>query len=222
METKPVRRLVTAAALAAVAAVAVRAQATIPADSKCQPIAQRSSRVGCWIVVDQPVGTFAQPQVSWYIDKFPTRAAADAAAGTHGTAVDALEQHWVMTIAPGDPAGRPHTASVGPLPIKAGTPYSAMYMETINPPGFASAVHTHSGPEAWFQLAGSMCLETPEGLIRDGVGSHGVFVRGDIPMLLTTTGTTERRALVLILHETARPPISIERTWAPQGGCKAG
>src|SRR5262249_17253551 len=107
-------------------------------------------------------------------------------------------------------------ARIGPLPVKKGVAYSAMFMETINPPGFQSAVHTHAGPEAWFNLAGAMCLETPEGTIRDHAGTKGVFVRGDVPMLLTSTGVDERRALVLVLHESDRPPITIEHVWMPK------
>jgi hypothetical protein len=41
-------------------------------------------------------------------------------------------------------------------------------------------------------------------------------------MLLSATGTTVRRSRALILHETSRPPITIERAWAPKGLCKSG
>lgn len=219
------RAHVHAAALAVAASLTVAAvaaqQPAIPTESKCQPISQRNGRTGCWILADQQVGTFAGTNVFWHIDRYPTQARAAAAKGAHGTAVEALGQHWVVAIEAANLPGMTHTATVGPLPVSVGVPYSAMYMQTITPPGFQSAVHTHAGPEAWFNLAGAMCLETPEGVIRDQSGSKGVFVRGDIPMLLTSTGSVERQAMVLVLHESARPPITIEHTWTPPGACKA-
>lgn len=209
-----------AAAWLALAAGTTGAQSQIPSDSKCQPIAQRQGRIGCWILEDRGVGTFTAKDVFWHLDRYPTKARAESAKGAHGTALEALGQHWVLAIEAANIPGITHTASIGPLPITSGVPYSAMYMETTTPPGFQSNVHTHAGPEAWFNIAGAMCLETPEGVIRDRSGSKGVFVRGDIPMLLTSTGPVERQAMVLVLHESARPPITIEHAWTPAGVCK--
>jgi len=196
-------------------------QPAIPAESKCQPIAQRNARTGCWILADQSVGSFAAKDVFWHLDRYPSKARAEAAKGSRGIALEALGQYWVVAIEPANLPGVTHTATVGPLPVSVGVPYSAMYMQTITPPGFQSAVHTHAGPEAWYNVAGAMCLETSEGVIRDKAGSNGVFVRGDIPMLLTSTGSLERQAMVLVLHESARPPITIEHTWTPKGECKS-
>lgn len=197
-----------------------RAQSQIPSDSKCQPIGQRQGRIGCWILADPSVGTFTAKNVFWHLDRYSTKARAEAEKGAHGTVLEALGQHWVLAIEAANIPGITHTASVGPLPITSGVPYSAMYMETITPPGFQSAVHTHAGPEAWFTIAGGMCLETPEGVIRDQSGSKGAFVRGDVPMLLTSTGRVERQAMVLVLHESTRPPITIDHAWTPPGACK--
>jgi hypothetical protein len=195
------------------------AQVAVPADSKCQPVAQRTGSGGCWILADHPVGTLLPATTFWQLDSYGSRAEAEAAKGTRGTVVSALQRSWVLEVTADGTHGS-HQAAIGPLPVKGGVAYSAMYMETTSPPGFQSAIHTHAGPEAWLNLAGGMCLETPEGVIRDQAGSHGVFVKGDIPMLLTSTGSVERRAMVLVLHETSRPPITIEHQWAPKGLCR--
>jgi hypothetical protein len=39
-------------------------------------------------------------------------------------------------------------------------------------------------------------------------------------MHLTATGTVQRKALVLILHDSSKPPTTPERDWKPKGLCK--
>jgi hypothetical protein len=39
-------------------------------------------------------------------------------------------------------------------------------------------------------------------------------------MHLTATGTETRRALVLILHKTSKPPSTLVHDWTPKGLCK--
>jgi hypothetical protein len=46
-----------------------------------------------------------------------------------------------------------------------------------------------------------------------------MIVPGGPPMLLTATGTGERRAIVLVLHDASQPPITLEHTWVPKGLC---
>lgn len=80
-------------------------------------------------------------------------------------------------------------ATIGPLPITAGRSYSALYMEASMRPGMKSAIHRHSGPEAWYTLSGETCLETPNGSMVGRAGGPPVIVPGGGPMELTATGT---------------------------------
>src|SRR5215213_2122454 len=65
----------------------------------CRPASERTGELGCWIIADDPVGQLAEAQVSWHLDAFPTRAAAEAAKGPHGTVVEALGKVWLVTVA---------------------------------------------------------------------------------------------------------------------------
>jgi hypothetical protein len=47
-----------------------------------------------------------------------------------------------------------------------------------------------------------------------------VIIPGGLSMHLTATGTEQRRALVLILHETAKPATTQVHDWIPKGLCK--
>jgi hypothetical protein len=58
---------------------------------------------------------------------------------------------------------------IGPLLVASDKAYTARYMEAVFPPGsqpVGGPGHRHPGPEAWYVLGGSQCLETPNGVIR--------------------------------------------------------
>jgi quercetin dioxygenase-like cupin family protein len=82
-----------------------------------------------------------------------------------------------------------------------------------------SAVHRHPGPEAWYNLTGETCLETPEGRLLSR-GGETLIVPGGPPMELTATGTDTRRSLVLILHDTSMPAGMPAPDWKPKGLCQ--
>ena len=80
-------------------------------------------------------------------------------------------------------------------------------------------VHRHPGVEAWITLEGSMCLETPAGKLEQKAGDPGVLMAGNIPMMLTGTGTGPRRSVVLILQDTTKPRSSPVSDWTPRHLC---
>jgi quercetin dioxygenase-like cupin family protein len=200
------------------------AQSSAPAPSmgNCHPVSERTSEVGCWIIAHQPLGELPASPIFWHLDTYPTRAEADAAKGPRGTVVESLGRVWLLTVekAGWRPAKGERIAEIGPLPVIAGEQYSAQYMEAILNPGMTSAIHTHAGPEAWYTVAGETCLETPEGKFVGRAGGEPVIVPGGPPMLLTATGTIQRRALVLVLHQSSQPATTVVHDWTPKGLCK--
>jgi quercetin dioxygenase-like cupin family protein len=189
----------------------------------CRPVSERTNEVGCWIIAHESVGQLTDSPTFWYLDTYPTHAAAAAAKGPRGTVVESLGKVWLLTIGPAGsrPAGGEHVAQIGPLPIRAGAPYSAQYMEAVFTPGMTTATHRHAGPEAWYTLTGETCLETPEGKVVGRAGGPPVIIPGGPPMRLTATGTEQRRALVLILHDASKPATTMTDDWTPKGLCTA-
>jgi quercetin dioxygenase-like cupin family protein len=205
-----------------VAAAATLLMSTPAFAQICRPISERTVDVGCWIIVDAPLGRLPAAPVFWYLDSFPTRAQAEAASNERGTVIASLGKFWVFTI---DGAGwRASTgervATIGPLPVTPGLQYSAQYMEAIFTPGMMAPAHRHSGAEAWYTLAGETCLETPDGAVVGRAGGVHVIVPGGPPMHLTATGTETRKALVLILHDSSQPATTPATDWTPKGLCK--
>ena len=187
----------------------------------CRPVSERSAVVGCWIIAHDPVGELPETDVFWYLDRYPSRALADAARRSHGIVVESLGGIWLFTIEGPNwpPAGGDRVATIGPLPISTGHAYLAQYMEAIFTPGMVSATHTHSGPEAWYTKAGETCLETPTGAQTGRRDGPPVIVPAGLPMHLTATGSIQRRAIVLVLHDSSLPSTTLEHEWVPRGLC---
>jgi quercetin dioxygenase-like cupin family protein len=187
----------------------------------CHPVSERTTDVGCWIIAHQPLDELPPSPIFWYLDTYPTRADAEAANGPRSTVVESLGKVWLLTVETQGwrPVKGERLAAIGPLPVTAGEHYSAQYMEAILNPGMTSAIHTHPGPEAWYTLAGETCLETPDGKLMGRAGEP-LFVPGGPPMVLTATGTVQRRALVIVLHRSSEPAITVVHDWTPKGLCK--
>jgi hypothetical protein len=190
--------------------------------SNCRPVAERTGEVGCWIIASQPIGQLAKAETFWHHDVYATRAETEAARASGSAVVESLGKTWLLTIADQGwrPSGGERIAEIGPLPIIAGQTYSAPYMEAIFTPRIVAPSHTHAGPEAWYTQAGETCLETPLGKQIGRAGGPPVIVPGGPPMHLTATGTEQRRALVLILHDSSKHATTPEHDWVPKGLCK--
>jgi quercetin dioxygenase-like cupin family protein len=189
----------------------------------CKPASERTQDVGCWILADEPLGQLKKSRVFWHLDAYSTRAEAQADKGPHGTVVESLGKVLLMTVEEKNwrPAHGTRVAEIGPLPIVAGEKYSAQYMEAIFSPGMTAPAHIHSGPEAWYTLAGETCLETSDNRVQIGrAGGPPVIVPEGLAMHLTATGTQQRRAMVLILHESSKPASTMVHDWTPKGMCK--
>ena len=184
------------------------------------PAGQRTSEVGCYLSATEVLGALPQGSLFWHLYVYPTRGAAETAKGPRGTVVESFEKMWLYTIAESEwraPGGE-RIATIGPLPISAGKQYTARYMEAVFTPGMSARIHRHSGPEAWYLVSGAQCLETPEGITVARTGEGAVVPEGP-PMALSSVGTETRRSVLLVLHDTSQPWITMESDWKPKGLC---
>jgi quercetin dioxygenase-like cupin family protein len=185
------------------------------------PVSQRTSEVGCYLTATEVLGALPQAPLFWHLYVYPTRAAAaEAAKGSRGTVVESFEKVWLYTIAESEwrASNGEHVATIGPLPTSAGKQYTARYMEAVFTPGMRAAIHRHSGPEAWYLVSGAQCLETPGGITVARAGEWAIVPEGP-PMALSTVGTEIRRSVLLVLHDTSQPWITMESDWKPKGLC---
>jgi quercetin dioxygenase-like cupin family protein len=188
----------------------------------CLPASERAGRdVGCWLLASEPLGVMSEPAVYWHLHTYPNRAAADLAKGPRGTVIEALGKIWVMTIAEAgwQPATGDRIAMIGPLVVKPGQRYTALYAEGISNVGDVTPVHRHPGPEAWYTAAGEMCVETPAGREVGRAGDTTVIPAGE-PITILATGTEQRRSVWLVLHESASSWTAPAPEWTPKSLCR--
>lgn len=214
-----------AAGLAAMGQAGAPAQSAVQGFGICRPASQRTGdEDGCWIITDQRLGKMPAAEMYWFVDQFAGQQEAEQAKTQQSTVLEADGKWWLLTIAktkrwkPGPSARR--RAIVGPLPVSEGEEYSALFMDTKMEPGVTSAIHRHSGPEAWFTMTGETCLETPDGKVVDKPGGSRVIVSEGTMMRLTAVGKEKRRGFTLILHRTVERPTTIVTEWKPKGLCK--
>lgn len=187
----------------------------------CETLAtRRTSDAGCYLNAVAPMEGISEP-VFWHLYTYPTMEAAQAARAKSGTAVQAFNKFWVFGLAreAWRPGSGERVAVIGPLQIKPGVRYTARYMESTLPPGVVSAVHTHSGPEAFYTLSGAQCLETPNAATVSRAGESTIVDAGP-PMAVSAVGTEARRAVFLVLHNSAQPWMTRASTWSPPGRCQ--
>jgi quercetin dioxygenase-like cupin family protein len=187
------------------------------------PASNRTSDTGCYLLATEPLDALPAAQVFWHLYTYPTRVAAEVARKTSaGTVVESLGKIWLFRIADAEwrPSSGERVAVIGPLPVIAAKKYTARYMQAVFPPKQAlqTAVHQHSGPEAWYVLTGAQCLRTPDQVLVIRAGEGG-FVRPGPSMLLTSIGAETRRAVLLVLHDADQPWMTITSDWTPTTQC---
>jgi quercetin dioxygenase-like cupin family protein len=210
------------AALLVVVAIPAAAQeqpAGVPGECT-QPAAGRANPMGCYVTAEVPVGLLPAGRVYWHLYTYPTRAAAESDSAARSTVVESQGRIWRFTIAGRGwrPAGGTRVAVIGPLPVDHAKQYTARYLEAVSRAGMRSQIHRHSGPEAWYMLEGTQCLEIPGRTIVAGPRQSALVPAGP-PMQLGTLGTATRRAVVLVLHDSSQPWVTMEHAWHPAGLC---
>lgn len=177
---------------------------------------------GCFNLGEARDLRFDEPEVFWHIRAFPDRASAEAARSPTGVIVEADGGVWLTELGPRDLAieGGEAVAVVGPLELPPASSYHAVVSYARMRPGDRSIVHTHSGPEGWYMLAGEQCLETQTGTHRAGAGQT-MTVEANVPMELSITGTELRRSLLVVVHD-ATQPRGAPSDWRPTGACARG
>jgi len=154
-------------------------------------------------VTELPVGP-----LFWKLENFPTLAQAHAAAGPTALTVESRGKVWLFTLGPaggGSSPGGTKVAEVGPLPEVVATQYLLRINEASGPPGSITPVHTHPGSEAFYVLAGEQSIRSPHGVMRVVAGKPETGHGADMPMQVSSSGSTDLHSLVMFLVDATKP-----------------
>jgi quercetin dioxygenase-like cupin family protein len=157
--------------------------------------------------------------VYWHLRAFPSRAAAKAAKSRMGLVFNEEGRVWLSEFGPREaiPGAGEVVAVVGPLQLPRAERFNAVLSFAIMRPGDRSMIHTHPGPEGWYLLAGEQCVLTPSGSKYAAAGET-MTTPPNVPIELRVTGRTTRRALLVVIHDAAKPR-TIPSMWEPPARC---
>ncbi len=174
------------------------------------------------LAAHQMLGSLPSDPLYWVIYTFADVESANRVKPPRAVVVQAFDQIWLFDVGGKghELEGGRHMADVGPLPLDAlQGDFTAEYLKSTFAPGMTAPVHVHSGPEAFYAVSGSSCLETPDGVqVARGAG-HSLMVRRGPPMLLKAIGHEQRQGFALILHQEGSPPTTLTSAWTPKGLC---
>ncbi len=143
----------------------------------------------------------------WRIENFPALAQAQAAAGPTGLAVESEGKAWLFTLGPagGSSTGGTKVVEVGPIPKVVATEYLLRINEATGTPGSITSVHTHPGSEAFYVLAGEQSIRSPHGVLRVRAGQAELGHGADMPMQVSSSGSSDLHALVMLVVDATKP-----------------
>jgi len=179
------------------------------------------SDVGCYLLDSVPIGHLPHDSVYWHLYEFPSLRAASQAREGKGTAFEAFDRFWLVTVAGQGwrPSSGTRIAVLGPIPVPAGRAYTARYLRSMLTPGFRTRIHQHAGAELFYVLHGAQCVETTAGHLITRSGESATAPPG-VLMQLSTYGLDTVRALVLVLHDSDKPWVDRSPVdWQPPGVC---
>lgn len=175
---------------------------------------------GCYFDQAITLGVLSAPAY-YQVDEYADAATASKAKARGSVVVAAYGRVFLQTVttdAGWRAAGGHHLATVGPMEVPRGEPLIARFMQAMTLPGASTRPHRHHGPEAFYVLSGAICMETTEGVRTTGAGQT-YWVRGGVPMQLTSTGDGERRSLFVVVHGASQPWMTMTPSWIPRGAC---
>ena len=153
-------------------------------------------------VAELPAGS-----LFWRIENFTALAQAQAAAGPLSLVAESAGKVWLFTLGPagGSSAGAVKVAEFGPIPRVTAPQYLLRINEARGPPGSVTPVHTHPGSEAFFVLAGEQSIRSPHGVMKVKVGQPEAGHGADMPMQVSSSGSTDLHSLVMFVVDATRP-----------------
>jgi hypothetical protein len=144
----------------------------------------------------------------WRIETFPTIVQAQKAAGLYGLAAEAGGKAWLFTLGhAGETSSSEGTkiVEIGPIPEFQASEYLLRINDASGPPGSVTPVHTHPGSETFFVLTGETSQKSPHGVSRVAEGDSLVGNGADMPMQVSSSGSTDLHSLVMFVVDASKP-----------------
>jgi hypothetical protein len=171
-------------------------------------------------IAEMKVKQLPQGLLYWRVENFPTLDQAKAAAGEYRWNPDTVRYDgwpsltgevagkvWLFTLGAQGAAtpGGTKVAEIGPVPPISAPAYLLRVNYGSGPPGAKTPVHSHSGSEAFYVVAGKLGQRTPHGVsyVEAGHAMNGHMA--GMPMEVFNGGTTDLTALIMFVVDASKP-----------------
>ena len=171
-------------------------------------------------VAEMKVKQLPKGPLYWRVENFPTLDQAKAAAGEYRWNPDTVTYDgwpsltaevagkvWLFTLGPQGAAtpGGTKLAEIGPVPPISAPEYLLRVNYGSGPPGAKTPVHSHSGSEAFYVVAGKLGQRTPDGISYVEAGHTMNGHMAGMPMEVFNGGTTDLTALIMFVVDATKP-----------------
>jgi len=171
-------------------------------------------------VAEMKVKQLPKGPLYWRVENFPTLDQAKAAAsdyrwnpdtvsydGWPSLTAEVVGKAWLFTLGPkgGVTPGGTKVAEIGPVPPLSAPEYLLRVNYGSGPPGAQTPIHSHSGSEAFYVIAGKLGQKTPAGISYVEAGHTMNGHMAGMPMEVFDAGTTDLSALIMFVVDATKP-----------------
>jgi hypothetical protein len=171
-------------------------------------------------VAEMKVKELPKGPLFWRVENFPTLEQAKAAApayrwnpdtvtyeGWPSLTAEVAGKAWLFTLGPQGAAtpGGTKVAEIGPVPTLSAPEYLLRVNYGSGPPQAKTPVHSHSGSESFYVVAGKLGQRTPDGTNYVEAGHTMNGHMGGMPMEVFNAGMTDLSALIMFVVDATKP-----------------
>ncbi len=171
-------------------------------------------------IAEMKVKQLPKGPLYWRVENFPTLDQAKAAAGEYRWNPDTVtydgwptltaevaDKAWLFTLGPqgATTPGATKLAEIGPIPALSAPEYLLRVNYGSGPPGAKTPVHSHSGSEAFYVVAGKLGQRTPDGVSYVEAGHTMNGHMAGMPMEVFNGGTADLTALIMFVVDATKP-----------------
>ncbi len=171
-------------------------------------------------VAEMKVKELPKGPLYWRVESFPTLEQAKAAApayrwnpdnvtyeGWPSLTAEVAGKAWLFTLGPqgATTPGGTKVAEIGPVPPLSAPEYLLRVNYGSGSPQAKTPVHSHSGSESFYVVAGKLGQRTPDGISYVEAGHTMNGHMAGMPMQVFNAGTTELSALIMFVVDATKP-----------------
>ncbi len=158
-------------------------------------------------LAERKVAELPSGELFWRIENYPSKEAAQAAAGAWSLVAEAAGKVWLFTLgsAGGSSAGGAKVSEVGPIARVTAPQYLLRINEASGPSGSVTPVHSHPGSEAFYVLSGEQSIRGAHGTMVVKAGTPEAGHGAAMAMQVSSSGSSELESLVMFVVDATQP-----------------